>query len=72
MLMKDLKSFWTFVNSTKNSSSRPSQMTDGIITVNSSKSVADMFNSFFKSIHVIDDSGDMPPHIIPNLSDDSL
>ena len=47
-------------------------MTDGSITVNSCKGIAKMFNSFFKSIYVIDNSRDMPPHIIQNLSGDSL
>ena len=50
------KHFWTFVNSTRNSSSLPRQMTDGVMTVNSYEGVADMFNPYFKSIYVTDDN----------------
>ena len=42
------------------------------MTVNSYRGVANMFNLFFRSICVADDSKDMPPHIIPNLSVDFL
>ena len=47
-------------------------MTSGVMTVNSYKGVANIFNVFFKTIYVADDSKDMPPHIIPNLSVDFL
>ena len=47
IVSKNPKRFRTFANSTKNSSSIPSQMTDGIITVNSYKGVVDTFNSYF-------------------------
>ena len=50
------KRFWIFVYSTRNSSSIPRQMTDGVMTVNSYEGVADMFNSYFKSIYVTDDN----------------
>ena len=66
------KSFWTFVNTTRNSSSIPRQMTDGVMTFNSYEGVADMFNSYFKSIYVTDDNREMPLHLIPNPSVDSL
>ena len=43
-----------------------------VITVNSCKGVSDIFNSFFKSIYVIDDSRNILPLVIPNLSGNSL
>ena len=42
------------------------------MTVNFIKVVAGIFNSFFKSKYVTDDSRDMPLHIISKFSDDSL
>ena len=47
-------------------------MIDGVMTVNSYKGVANVFNSFYKSTNVIDDNRDMPRHIIQNLSGDAL